>query len=127
VGGREFGQCSGAAGRRKARRPRAVIRPGSGLWPGKVVTKISEAGPFRETEAEDQDCLQHYPDGKNQFSPQPGRKTRRAGRPTLAGNTCNNLGTVLGQSPLPGTHVSIGSAVSITIDTPLKHPCPKLI
>jgi peptide-methionine (S)-S-oxide reductase len=39
----------------------------SGLWPGKVVTKISEAGPFREAEAEDQDYLQHYPDGKNQF------------------------------------------------------------
>ena len=41
----------------------------SGLWPGKVVTKISEAGPFWEAEAEDQDYLQHYPDGKNQFSP----------------------------------------------------------
>ena len=43
----------------------------SGLWHGKVVTKISEAGPFWEAEAEDQDYLQHYPDGKNQFSPQP--------------------------------------------------------
>jgi len=41
----------------------------SGLWPGKVVTKISEAGPFWEAEAEDQDYLQHYPDSKNQFSP----------------------------------------------------------
>ena len=41
----------------------------SGLWPGKVVTKISEAGRFWEAEAEDQDYLQHYPDGKNQFSP----------------------------------------------------------
>jgi len=41
----------------------------SGLWPGKVVTKVSEAGPFWEAEAEDQDCLRHYPDGKNQFSP----------------------------------------------------------
>jgi len=41
----------------------------SGTWPGKVVTKISEAGPFWEAEAEDQDYLQHYPDGKNQFSP----------------------------------------------------------
>ena len=41
----------------------------SGLWPGKVVTKISEAGPFWEAAAEDQDYLQHYPDGKNQFSP----------------------------------------------------------
>ena len=42
----------------------------SGLWPGKVVTKISQAGPFWEAGAEDQHYLQHYPDGKNQFSPQ---------------------------------------------------------
>ena len=35
----------------------------AGLWPGKVVTKISEAGPFWEAEAEDQDYLQHYPGG----------------------------------------------------------------
>ena len=41
----------------------------SGLWPGKVVTGISQAGPFWEAEAEDQDYLQHYPDGKNQFGP----------------------------------------------------------
>jgi len=41
----------------------------SGLWHGKVVTKISEAGPFWEAGAEDQNYLQHYPDGKNQFSP----------------------------------------------------------
>ncbi|MGH3268149.1 MAG: peptide-methionine (S)-S-oxide reductase MsrA [Trebonia sp.] len=41
----------------------------SGLWPGKVVTKISEARPFWEAEAEDQSYLQHYPEGSNQFSP----------------------------------------------------------
>ena len=41
----------------------------SGLWPGKVVTKVSEAGPFWAAEAEDQDYLQHYPEGKNQFGP----------------------------------------------------------
>ena len=41
----------------------------SGIWPGKVVTKISEAGPFWEAEAEDQNYLQHYPVGKNQFRP----------------------------------------------------------
>ena len=41
----------------------------SGLWHGKVVTKISEAGPFWEAGAEDQNYLQHYPDGKNQFRP----------------------------------------------------------
>ena len=41
---------------------------GSGIWPGKVVTEISEAGPFWEAEAEDQDYLRHYPESKNQFS-----------------------------------------------------------
>jgi peptide-methionine (S)-S-oxide reductase len=35
----------------------------SGHWPGKVATEISEAGPFWEAVAEDQDALQHYPDG----------------------------------------------------------------
>ena len=35
----------------------------SGLWPGKVVTKISAAGSFWEAEAEHQDYLQHYPNG----------------------------------------------------------------
>jgi hypothetical protein len=33
-------------------------------------------------------------------------------------------GTVLAQSPAAGTHVNLGSAVSITIGTPPKHPCP---
>ncbi len=32
----------------------------SGHWPGKVVTKISEAGPFWVAEAEDQDYFQRY-------------------------------------------------------------------
>src|ERR1700722_7560126 len=41
----------------------------SGLWRGQVVTKISEAGPFWEAGAEDQEYLQHYPGGKNQFRP----------------------------------------------------------
>jgi peptide-methionine (S)-S-oxide reductase len=35
----------------------------SGHWPGKVLTKISQAGPFWEAEAEDQDHFQRYPDG----------------------------------------------------------------
>ncbi len=35
----------------------------SGHWPGKVVTKISEAGPFWEAEPADQDYLERYPDG----------------------------------------------------------------
>ena len=41
----------------------------SGLWPGRVVTEVSEAGPFWEAGAEDQNYLQHYPDGNNQFRP----------------------------------------------------------
>jgi peptide-methionine (S)-S-oxide reductase len=41
----------------------------AGIWPAKVVTKISEAGPFWEAEDEDQDYLRHYPEGKNLFSP----------------------------------------------------------
>jgi peptide-methionine (S)-S-oxide reductase len=35
----------------------------SGLWPGKVVTKVSEAGPFWEAEPEHQDYSQRYPYG----------------------------------------------------------------
>ena len=35
----------------------------SGHWPGKVVTKISEAGPFWEAETGDQDYFQRYPVG----------------------------------------------------------------
>ena len=46
-----------------------TIADAAGFWPGKVVTKISEAGPFWEAEAEDQDYLQRYADGNNQFSP----------------------------------------------------------
>ena len=40
----------------------------SGMWPGAVVTKISQAGPFWAAEAVDQDYLQRYSDGNNQFS-----------------------------------------------------------
>jgi peptide-methionine (S)-S-oxide reductase len=46
----------------------------SGLWPGRVVTEISEAGPFWAAEAEDQDYLQHYPDGYTCHFPRPGWK-----------------------------------------------------
>jgi len=35
----------------------------SGLWPGKVVTEVSPAGPFWEAEAEHQDYLERYPSG----------------------------------------------------------------
>ncbi|MDP9228151.1 MAG: peptide-methionine (S)-S-oxide reductase MsrA [Actinomycetota bacterium] len=35
----------------------------SGLWPGKVVTEVTEAGPFWEAEPEHQDYLQRIPNG----------------------------------------------------------------
>jgi peptide-methionine (S)-S-oxide reductase len=35
----------------------------SGIWPGKVVTEVSEAPTFWEAEPEHQDYLQRYPDG----------------------------------------------------------------
>lgn len=35
----------------------------SGLWPGKVVTTVSPAGPFWEAEEEHQDYLEKYPNG----------------------------------------------------------------
>ena len=35
----------------------------SGLWPGKVVTEVTPAGPFWEAEPEHQDYLQRIPDG----------------------------------------------------------------
>ena len=35
----------------------------SGLWPGKVVTEVTKAGPFWEAEPEHQDYLLRYPNG----------------------------------------------------------------
>jgi len=35
----------------------------SGLWPGKVVTDVTPAGPFWEAEPEHQDYLEHFPNG----------------------------------------------------------------
>lgn len=35
----------------------------SGLWPGKVVTEVAQAGPFWEAEPEHQDYLQRIPNG----------------------------------------------------------------
>lgn len=51
-----------------ARSPR-TIADAAGFWGSKVVTKISQAGPFWAAAAEDQDYFQHYTDGRNQFSP----------------------------------------------------------
>ena len=46
----------------------------SGLWPGKLVTGVSEAVPFWVAEAEHQDYLQRYPSGYNCHFPRPGWK-----------------------------------------------------
>jgi peptide-methionine (S)-S-oxide reductase len=35
----------------------------SGLWPAKVVTEVTPAGPFWEAEPEHQDYLERFPDG----------------------------------------------------------------
>jgi peptide-methionine (S)-S-oxide reductase len=43
----------------------------SGLWPGRVVTRVSPAGEFWEAEPEHQDYLQHYPDGYTCHYPRP--------------------------------------------------------
>ena len=63
----------------------------SGLWPGKVVTEISEAGPLWEAEAEDQDYLQRYQHGYT-FSRDPGWKLPTARpRANSAGRTAFTL------------------------------------
>jgi peptide-methionine (S)-S-oxide reductase len=44
----------------------------SGLWPGKVVTEVTPAGPFWEAEPEHQDYLEKYPQGYTCHFPRPG-------------------------------------------------------
>ena len=52
----------------------------SGLWPGKVVTEVTAAGPFWEAEPEHQDYLEHYPNGYTCHFVRPGWKLpHRAG------------------------------------------------
>ena len=46
----------------------------SGLWPGKVVTEVTAAGPFWEAEPEHQDYLEKFPDGYTCHFPRPGWK-----------------------------------------------------
>ncbi|MEU0692591.1 peptide-methionine (S)-S-oxide reductase MsrA [Streptomyces niveus] len=46
----------------------------SGLWPGKVVTEVAEAGDFWEAEPEHQDYLVRYPDGYTCHFLRPGWK-----------------------------------------------------
>ena len=49
----------------------------SGLWPGKVVTEVTSAGPFWEAEPEHQDYLQRYPNGYTCHYVRPGWKLPR--------------------------------------------------
>jgi len=55
----------------------------SGLWPGKVVTEVTPAGPFWEAEPEHQDYLERYPNGYTCHFVRPGwvlpREARAAG------------------------------------------------
>jgi peptide-methionine (S)-S-oxide reductase len=52
----------------------------SGLWPGKVATEVTAAGPFWEAEPEHQDYLEQYPNGYTCHFVRPGWKLpRRAG------------------------------------------------
>ncbi len=44
----------------------------SGLWPGKVVTEVTAAGPFWEAEPEHQDYLERLPNGYTCHFPRPG-------------------------------------------------------
>jgi len=53
----------------------------SGLWPGKVVTQVSPAGPFWEAEPEHQDYLQRYPQGYTCHFIRPGWKLPARARP----------------------------------------------
>jgi len=43
----------------------------SGLWPGKVVTEVSPAGPFWQAEPEHQDYLERIPNGYTCHFPRP--------------------------------------------------------
>jgi len=52
----------------------------SGLWPGKVVTEVTQAGPFWEAEPEHQDYLLHYPTGYTCHFPRPGWRLPRRSR-----------------------------------------------
>jgi peptide-methionine (S)-S-oxide reductase len=55
----------------------------SGLWPGKVVTEVTRAGPFWEAEPEHQDYLEHYPNGYTCHFPRPGWVLPRRSEPSV--------------------------------------------
>jgi len=50
----------------------------SGLWPGRVVTKVSPAAEFWQAEPEHQDYLERYPVGYTCHFPRPGWKLPRS-------------------------------------------------
>ena len=49
----------------------------SGLWPGKVVTEVTAAGPFWQAEPEHQDYLERYANGYTCHYPRPGWRLPR--------------------------------------------------
>ena len=57
----------------------------SGLWPGKVVTEVTPAGPFWEAEPEHQDYLITYPNGYTCHFVRPGWKLPRRVQQAEAG------------------------------------------
>jgi peptide-methionine (S)-S-oxide reductase len=66
----------------------------SGLWPGKVVTEVSPAGPFWEAEPEHQDYLEHYPNGYTCHFPRPelgaaASQRQNVARGSTYGVSCN--------------------------------------
>ena len=55
----------------------------SGLWPGRIVTEMTAAGPFWAAEVDDQDYLQKHPDGATCHFVRPDWKLpRRETQPT---------------------------------------------
>jgi peptide-methionine (S)-S-oxide reductase len=46
----------------------------SGIWPGRVLTEVTAAGPFWEAEPEHQDYLERYPSGYTCHFPRPNWK-----------------------------------------------------
>ena len=56
----------------------------SGLWPGKVVTEVTPAGPFWEAEPEHQDYLERYPSGYTCHFVRPNWKLPRRSASTLS-------------------------------------------
>jgi peptide-methionine (S)-S-oxide reductase len=56
----------------------------SGLWPGKVVTEVTPAGPFWEAEPEHQDYLQMHPGGYTCHFARPNWKLPVRKRPASA-------------------------------------------